>query len=77
MYEYDHAIIDLNLYLDIYPNDQEAFELFKKYAMAFKKAKQEYENQYGPLLIEDTLGSRFNWTQNPWPWDKDGGNKYV
>lgn len=77
VYEYDHAIIDLNLYLDLYPNDQEAFELFKHYAMAFKNAKQEYENEYGPLFIEDTLGSRFNWSQNPWPWDKDGGTKYV
>lgn len=77
VYEYDHAINDLNLYLDLYPEDQEAFDLFKKCVMAFKNAKREYESVYGPLCVEDTLGSSFNWSQDPWPWDKDGESKYV
>ncbi len=71
------AIIDLNLYLDLHPEDLNAFDLFKKY----EKEKQEVENvyieKYGPVLVTETTGSTFNWIDNPWPWDKTGGTKYV
>lgn len=77
VYEYEHAINDLNLYLDLNPNDTEAFDLFKKYVIAAKKARHEFESLYGPLFLESTLGPRYNWSQDPWPWNEDGGSKYV
>ena len=42
------AMIDLNLYLDVYPNDREALELFNQYRMQADEYTKKYENKYGP-----------------------------
>ena len=75
--EYDFAINDLGLYLDFYSEDNEAFSLFKIYKKEYEKAKLEYENKYGPLSLEDTADYVYNWVDNPWPWDKEGGTYHV
>ena len=71
------AINDLNLYLDIYPDDKEAFNLFKKYNKELEIEKANYEKMYGPLDINSDSGSKYDWLDNPWPWDNEGGNMYV
>ena len=71
------VINDLNLYLDVNPNNSEAFMLFKKYIMEYEKLSKEYENKYGPLKITDTTGTKYNWIEAPWPWDTKGGSMYV
>jgi hypothetical protein len=75
--EFDFATTDLGLHLDIYPEDNEAFELFKMYVEEGKKAKEEYDRMYGPLYLNDTLSSTYNWTEDPWPWENDKGAVYV
>ncbi len=63
------AINDLNLYLDMHPNDEPAYNLFKKYCLMYEKCTHEYENKYQVLeLNHDTLGT-YTWTSNPWPWE--------
>ena len=53
---------ELNLYLDNYPNNRKALELFNKYSNMTNKLIKEYENKYGPLTLgginEDVP---FNW----------------
>ena len=71
------AVNDLNLYLDLHPDDQEVLELFKKYANEGKMKCQEYVKKYGPLEVNEVMGSKFNWINNPWPWDSMGGSMYV
>ncbi|MDE5539322.1 MAG: spore coat protein CotJB [Bacilli bacterium] len=74
---YSFAINDLNLYLDLHPDDKEMFETFKKYVKEKEKLCKEYEKNYGPLEITDTTGSKYNWIDSPWPWDNIGGSMYV
>ena len=73
--KYDFAINDLNLYLDLHPEDNEMFLKFKEYVQAYLKHKKEYEEKYGPLCLTEDLGSRYLWNKNPWPWDKE--DRYV
>ncbi len=73
---YTFAIVDLNLYLDLHPEDQNAFHLFQKYVAEKNKVEESYIEKYGPITVTETEKS-FNWIENPWPWDKKGGTKYV
>lgn len=73
----DFAINDLNLYLDLHPDNKEVFNLFKKYIQDKERLCKEYEKRYGPLVLTNTLGSKYNWLNSPWPWDNLGGSLYV
>lgn len=74
--ELSFKVVDLNLYLDIYPGDTMMFDEFKKTLNELKKEKELYEKTYGPLCLEGTLYSNnYNWVKNPWPWMNEGGNK--
>lgn len=66
------AMIDLNLYLDIYPNDREALELFNQYRMQADEYTKKYENKYGPLELTSNSLNTFPWAWDnaPWPWEK-------
>jgi len=65
----DFTINDLNLYLDLNPNDKYAYQLFKKYTMECKKKKDEYARIYGPLTI-DNLTDDYEWSKGIWPWEE-------
>ena len=72
--ELDFILNDLNLYLDINPNDSKVYNLFKKTALELESLKEKYEEKYMVLkLIDDTKG-KYTWINNPWPWD---GGLYV
>ena len=75
--QYSFAITDLNLYLDLHPEDKYANKLFKEMVMEAKKAKEEYSKMYGPLSLNEVDGDTFDWINGPWSWEKDGGNMYV
>ena len=77
LYETNFAIIDLGLYLDLHPQDSNIFNTFKKNTSEFEKYKDLYEKKYGPLMITCASNNNYDWINNPWPWDNDGGNKYV
>lgn len=77
LYQTNFAIIDINLYLDLHPNDNNMYETYKKYVNTFDKYKKMYEQNYGPLEITCVESQNYEWIKNPWPWDKDGGTKYV
>ena len=65
------AMVDLNLYLDVYPNDKEKINLYNQYRTEKENLLREYENKYGPItLTSDSLNS-FPWAWNnmPWPWE--------
>ncbi len=75
--EIDFAINDLNLYLDLHPEDYEVYNQFKKYVTECIRLKDDYSKKYGPLSLEETTKEKYNWINNPWPWDKTGGSMYV
>jgi len=74
---YSFAINDLNLYLDLHPEDQNTFALFKKYVKEKNNLEDRYTEKYGPMTITNSQGDMFSWVKNPWPWDSIGGSKYV
>lgn len=70
------AAHELNLYLDIYPDDNSMLTLFNDYRNRANELKKQYESLYGPLTISSNSleNSPFMWVENSWPWE---GNKYV
>lgn len=71
---YNFAMKDMNLYLDIYPDDKKMVSNFQEYKKMYNELKNKYENVYGPLCAKDVVSSdKWTWIDNPWPWDK-GGN---
>lgn len=66
--------IDLNLYLDVYPNDMTVYNEFKSTTEELKKYKEIYEKNYGPICMTDTsFYNSYKWANNPWPWMNEGG----
>lgn len=65
------ALIDLNLYLDVYPNDTKIIDLFNSYRMEKDEITKEYESKYGPLTLNSCSLNRTPWAWNnmPWPWE--------
>ena len=72
--EKEFAAHDLNLYLDLYPNDGNALDLFNKYRKEANRLMMEYEEKYGPILISsDSLNtSPFLWQTLIFPWNMEG-----
>ena len=66
--------IDLNIYLDINPDDMEIYNEFKNTIAELKRQKELYEKNYGPLCMTDTLFyDDYKWSMDPWPWMNEGG----
>lgn len=65
------AAHELNLYLDIYPNDVSMIKLFNDYREKCEQLTKEYEQKYGPLSVKsDSLNQTpFMWEKSPWPWE--------
>lgn len=75
--QYSFAINDMNLYLDLHPNDLEALKYLEELSKEEKNAKDDFESKYGPLEVCNTIGDSFKWINDPWPWENTGGAKYV
>ena len=75
--ELSFAINDFNLYLDLHPEDMEAYAIFKEIVAEEKRAHEDFIGSYGPLEIDDTKYKTYEWLKNPWPWDNEGGSMYV
>ena len=65
------AMVDLGLFLDVNPNNQEAIKLFNQYRKEKENLTKDYESKYGPITLDsDTLNSYpWSWNDMPWPWD--------
>ena len=49
IYEYDFALNDLSLYLDLHPENENTYKLFRKYTEEQRKYVDIYEKKYGPM----------------------------
>lgn len=67
--EYSFMAHDLNLYLDVFPNNKEALDKFNEYRNKANELIIKYERKYGPLAINSDIKTSipFNWVNN-WPW---------
>lgn len=69
--QYNFALIDLGMYLDVYPNDKNALNLYKKYLDISKQITNKYESMYGPIYSDSefAIKNKWNWDNSPWPWE--------
>ncbi|EIT85533.1 protein CotJB [Fictibacillus macauensis ZFHKF-1] len=67
----DFVLVELTLYLDTHPTDEEAVKQFNHYSSERKKLKKQIERSYGPLQQYGNSYSatdKWNWSDGPWPW---------
>ena len=62
--------MDLNLYLDNFPNDGSLLELYKKYTKELEETKKEFERLYYPLDKKQENGNTWKWLDGKWPWER-------
>lgn len=72
--ELDFILNDLNLYLDVHPNDTRVYEIFKNISIELDKIKKKYYDNYHVLELCHDNKNKYTWITNPWPWD---GGYYV
>jgi len=68
--KYYFALHEIRMYLNAYPNDEEAIRYFTEFQEGYIRAKHEYETKYDALDIEapNLNTSPWNWTVGRWPW---------
>ncbi len=68
------AMHDLNLYLDVYPNDMTMMRQFVSFRNTYNKLLSDYENKYGAIEVNSpTLNNTpFGWEEQTWPWEMRG-----
>ncbi|WP_094607864.1 hypothetical protein SPSIL_055840 [Sporomusa silvacetica DSM 10669] len=70
--EIQFVAVELNLYLDTHPCDQDALNDYNCAVEMLKKYKEQYEREYGPLINfghGGMSGEPWQWAQGPWPWE--------
>lgn len=74
--ELTFAVKDLNLYLDINPNDTNIIKIFNEFNIMLKQKIENYEKDYGQLTQNGKeYTNSFCWVNNPWPWENKGDDK--
>ena len=66
---YCFAAHELNLYLDINPNNKELIGLFNQYEEEANNYIEIYEKKYGPLSVGLDKNLDWKWINSPWPWE--------
>ena len=64
------AIIELGLYLDLYPNDTNILNKYNSYLKKEKELITIYESKYGPMTLNSPVQTNiWLWNNSPWPWE--------
>jgi len=65
------AAHDINLYLDIHPNDKDMIELYNEYRVQSNNLLEEYQSRFGPVFVNSdaTKEIPWSWDNEPWPWE--------
>ena len=67
---YSFAAHEMNLYLDLYPNDIQAIGLYNQYKEEEEKLLKEYESKYGRICLNINDNYNWEWVNSPWPWER-------
>jgi len=69
--EVQFALVELQLYLDMNPQDQRAIHQYNVLSEELKCLKRDYEMKHGPLMQYGFSKSpaRWAWNSTPWPWE--------
>ena len=62
--------VDMMLYLDKHPDDEEALNYFNQCTALYNAAKQSYQEQFGQLnAFSEQERSSWDWNTAPMPWE--------
>lgn len=63
--------IELNLYLDNFPNNTKATEDYREISAKLDKLVCRYEEEFGPLTNfgSASIENPRAWVNTPWPWE--------
>lgn len=66
----DFVLVELTLFLDTHPNDEQALSQFNQFAQKRRELAHQFEMAYGPLMQFGHSFSQFpwQWIETPWPW---------
>ncbi|QSO52405.1 spore coat protein CotJB [Alicyclobacillus curvatus] len=66
----DFVCVELSLYLDTHPDDQQAIGQFNQFQRRKQVLSQQFEAKFGPLkeFGNSPVGHRWTWANAPWPW---------
>lgn len=67
--ELSFAVNDLNLKLDLEPNNDKLYKLFKMYASELEMSISKYNKKYNSLEVSDDIKDNYTWYKGPWPWE--------
>lgn len=69
--ELEFTAVDLNLYLDNHPTNQQALANYNTVTQELVRHKRLYEMNFGPLANYGTSPSQYpwRWVNEPWPWE--------
>ena len=67
----DFALLELNLFLDTHPCDEQAQLKQQEYAQQRAALIAVYEERYGRYVVtaKDACGDHRLWVMGPWPWE--------
>ena len=70
----DFAMKDINLYLDVHPNDTCMIQKFNEYLMKKNRLLQDYETKFGPITLtvpnNSLEGTPWTWLETKSPWKR-------
>lgn len=74
----DFMAVDIALYLDTHPKDEEAISVYNKVIKEASFVRMQYEKNFGPLCSFRSLSNdeKFTWIDKPWPWECNA-NFYI
>lgn len=67
----DFAIVELSLYMDTHPDDQEVNMKLNDYKEKNNALREQYQAKYGPISSKNMEENRWRWISDPWPWNND------
>lgn len=69
---YDFVLVDLQLFLDTHPSDENALKDYKMCLEQSDALRKQFQSRFGPLTpryLPNT--SCWQWINDPWPWNKE------
>lgn len=66
------AMTEAQLFLDTHPECRDALTYFRQTRDQLDALTTEYQNKYGPLFADMTVGDKWTWVDGPWPWQHNG-----
>lgn len=67
---FDFACTDLNLYLDLNPDDKDALSLYRNYRQKLEEAMEFYAKQYNSIVQDDVVATKnWEWIKS-WPFER-------